>query len=377
MLAGRLTSLSTVSKILRQKDKYMNPPPPKEVTTDPGKKSKAKLPDFEKTLTNWVVKQHKQGLPVTDQDLRKQARTFSLSRSHQALLSSPSWLEKFKQKNGLGRYSNSVDSTTTPLSESLVDASPASSSDDLVSPPMSGSDDRHEGAVNDVQSEDYFGFESKDLSNHSPAPTPASMDEMERPLPGSIMSPLSPDASEDSDGLPDLPMDDAFTASGSSRQRSQTFPHLTDFSGDSGPASADKQPGIPMRSMASSLESRLTVKRHKSVPDIHDAEPIRFSSMQPPPLPKSVGTSPVSNPASPAEDDNIKALHSIKKLLESNPGVADSDDYIAIGKLMEKLKLLRSPSSTPHLPGGMHPVDLLGNPGTSKTKKRTIMGIST
>ena len=145
MLAGRLTSLSTVSKILRQKDKYMNPPPPKEVTTDPGKKSKAKLPDFEKTLTNWVVKQHKQGLPVTDQDLRKQARTFSLSRSHQALLSSPSWLEKFKQKNGLGRYSNSVDSTTTPLSESLVDASPASSSDDLVSPPMSGSDDRHEG----------------------------------------------------------------------------------------------------------------------------------------------------------------------------------------------------------------------------------------
>lgn len=97
--------------------------------------------------------------------------------------------------------------------------------------------------------------------------------------------------------------------------------------------------------------------------------------MQPPPLPKSAEMSPISSPISPAEDDNIKALHTIKKLLEEHPGVADSDDYIAIGKLMEKLKLLRSPTVTPQLPGGMHPVDILDSPRNSK--KRTIMGIST
>ena len=362
----------------------MNPPPPKEEVTRPGKKSKAKLPDFEKTLTNWVINQQKKGPPVTDQDLRKQAGIFSASTSDHAILSSPDWLEKFKQKNGLGRHSNSIDWTTTSLSETPIDASPASSSGGLVSPPMSASDDRHRRAVNDDQSEDYFDFDSKDLCRRSPALTQASISEMERSLSGPIMSPLSPDPLRDTDELPDLPMDDTFTASSSSRQRSQTFPHLTDFSGNFRPASAGKQPGIPMRSMTSTLQSRptavdprQTMKRHKSVPDIHDAEPGRFSSMQPPPLPKSADVSGVSNPASPAEDDNIKALHSIKKLLESNPGVADSDDYIAIGKLMEKLKLLRSPSSTPHLPGGMHPVDLLGSPRTSQTKKRTIMGIST
>lgn len=362
----------------------MNPPPPKEEVTSPGKKSKAKLPDFEKTLTNWVRNQQRRGLPVTDGDLRKQARVFSFSRSDQALLSSPSWLEKFKQKNGLGRYSDSIDSSTTSHSETPLDASPASSSGGLVSPPMSASDDHHRGAVKDDQSEDYFDFESRDSYKHSPTLTHASIGEIERSLSGRVMSPLSPDGIRERDELPDLPMDDTFVTSGSSRQRSQTFPHLTDFNGSTRPVSAGKQPGIPMRSMTSSLESRpaavdprQTMKRHKSVPDIHDADPIRFSSMQPPPLPKSADMSPISNPASPSEDDNIKALHSIKKLLESNPGVADSDDYIAIGKLMEKLKLLRSPSVTPQLPGGMHPVDILDSPRMSKSKKRTIMGIST
>ena len=89
MLIRGLTRYSTVSKILRQKDKYLNSPPPKEEVTSPGKKSKAKLPDFEKTLTNWVINQQKKGLPVTDQDLRKQAHVFSFSRSDQALLLSP------------------------------------------------------------------------------------------------------------------------------------------------------------------------------------------------------------------------------------------------------------------------------------------------
>jgi Tc5 transposase DNA-binding domain len=360
----------------------MNPPPPKEEVTSPGKKSKAKLPDFEKTLTNWVKNQQKKGLPVTDEDLRKQARVFSFSRSDQALLSSPSWLEKFKQKNGLGKYSDSVDSSTTSLSETPLNASPASSSGGLVSPPMSAIDeDSRRRAVKGDQSDDYFDLESRDVYGESPH---ESASEIEQALSGPIMSPLSPGLSRGGHELPDLPMNDTFTASSSSRQRSQTFPHLTDLSSNSRPISSGKQAGLPVRAMTSSLETRptaidprQTMKRHKSVPDIHDAEPIRFTSMQPPPLPRSADMSPVSNPASPAEDDNIRALHHIKRLLEEHPGVADSDDYIAIGKLMEKLKLLRSPSITPHLPGGMHPVDVLDSPRMSKSKKRTIMGIST
>ena len=355
-----------MSKILRQKDKYMNPPPPKEEVTSPGKKSKAKLPDFEKTLTNWVINQQKKGLPVTDQDLKKQARVFAFSRSDQALLSSAGWLGKFKQKNGLSRHSDSVDSGSTSLSETTINASPASSSGGLVSPRMSASDDRHRRAVNDEQSEDSFDFESKDSYTHSPAPTQASISEMEGSPSGSVMSPLSPNRLSDSDEPPNLPLDDTFTAGRSSRQCTQTFPHLIDFSGSSCPAGARQQPGIPVRSMTSSLESQPTVvgpcrtmKRHKSVPDIHDAQSVRFSSMHPPPLPMSADMSPFSDPASPGEDDNMKALRSIKELLQSNPGVADADDYVAIGKLMEKLKLL------------------CYNPQMSKAKKRTFTGIST
>ena len=361
----------------------MNPPLPKEEVTASGKKSKAKLPDFEKTLTNWVKNQQRQGRAVTDEDLRKQAGLFSFSRNDQALLSSPSWLEKFKQKNSLGKHSSSVDSSTTSLSETPINASPASSSGGLVSPPMSASDDPYRRTLKDGQSDDYFDFESRGSYRHSPSLTHTSISELERTLSAPIMSPSSPDPLRDEDALPDLPMDENFSAGSSSRQRSQTFPHITEYA-SSRPSSSGKQPGIPMRSMTSSLESRPTavdprqmMKRHKSVPDIHDAEPIRFSTMQPPPLPRSADMSPVSNPASPTEDDNIKALYSIKKLLESNPGVADSDDYLAIGKLMEKLKLLRSPSQTPQLPGGMHPVDILDSPRLSKSKKRTILGIST
>ena len=366
MLVGGLTRYSTVSKILRQKDKYINPPSPKEEVTSPRKKSKTKLPDFEKTLTNWVINQQKKGLPVTDQDLRKQASVFSMSKSDQALLLSAGWFEKFKQTNSLGRHSDSVDSGTTSLSETTIIASPASSSGGLVSPRMSASDDRHRRAVNDDQSEDYFDVESNDSDRHSPAPTQASEREVEGSILGFFMSPPSPDHFGDADELPNLSLDENFTAGRSSRQRSQTFSHLTDFSGSSRSAGAGQQPGIPLRSITSSLESRptavgrrRTMKRHKSVPDIHDTQPVRFSSMHPPPLSMSADMSPFSNLASPGEDDNMKALRSIKNLLQSNPGVADADDYVAIGKLMGKLKLLSY------------------NSQMSTAKKRTFTGIST
>jgi len=97
--------------------------------------------------------------------------------------------------------------------------------------------------------------------------------------------------------------------------------------------------------------------------------------MQPPPLPRSsADASPVSHPASPVDDELIRALHEIKSLLEQNPSVAEPDDYLLIGKLMSKLKLLR-PVHVASLPGGMHPIDTIDSPRISK--KRTILGIST
>lgn len=347
----------------------MNPAPKEEIPS-PGKKTKAKMPDFEKTLANWVKNQQRKGLPITDDELRKQARVFSFSRSDQALLSSATWLEKFKHKNHL--LSGSKAGTPGMTDESGegniddfagIDQSPLSS-DGLVSPPMSAEDDVK------LKADAFFDFDTKLSYEDSPLLESG----MDPSLQSSVLSPLSPEVSR-SDRMNLQQNGEAY-----SRQRSQTSPHLNDFNTGLHNGST-VAPSLPVRSISTAdsrsiaIDPRQMMKRHKSVPDIHDTGPVRFSSMQPPPLPRSADVSPVSNPVSPAEDDNIKALHAIKKLLQQHPNVAEPDDYLAIGKLMEKLKLLRSPTLSAVLPGGMHPMDILDSPRISK--KRTILGIST
>ncbi|KAJ9641614.1 hypothetical protein H2204_002676 [Knufia peltigerae] len=372
---------STVSKILRQRERYMNPQSKEESTSPSVKKSKAKLPDFEKTLTNWVKKQQIKGTPITDEDLRKQVKVFSFSRSDQAVVSSAAWLEAFKRKNHLVSSQRAdceltlIDSSTTSLSHTPADESPTSSNG-LVSPAMSTIDELR---LKREDTHEFFDFDTgKDSHDHSPY-----MDhDLGEPALRNLLSPLSPELSQaDPDGFSMMEaMSD--NRSNSSRQRSQTFSHVPDIGVESRPSSSSgKAPSLPVRSLSSTCDSGLSgidprqmMKRHKSVPDIHYPEQARFSPMPPPPLPKSADTSPVSHPASPAEDDNIRALHAIKALLEQHPNVAEPDDYLAIGKLMEKLKLLRSPSNT-LLPGGLHPMDIMDSPRISK--KRTILGIST
>lgn len=328
---------STVSKILRQKEKYMNLPPLEDVVS-PGRKSKAKLPDFEKTLANWLRNQQKKGQPVSDDDLKKQARVFSFSRSDQAIVSSTSWLEKFKQKNRLGKYAEVAEQGVSSNGDASPTGSP-DSSDDMK--PRAYSVEALDTSAKEEHI-DYFDF---DIKSSIPEETGSH----------ATISPASPCVPEYDDEMTDLPIDNAFhyAASNTIRQRSQTLPHLGDYSnGSSRPSTATINTKPPLsRALTMSLTAQshvdpvLTMKRHKSVPDIHEEiDEAHFSHMQPPPVPAySESASPVSHTASPAEDDNIKALHAIKKLLQENPGVADPDDYLAIGKLMEKMKLLRSP----------------------------------
>ena len=99
------------------------------------------------------------------------------------------------------------------------------------------------------------------------------------------------------------------------------------------------------------------MERHKGVPDIFDATPARFLFAPQPSLSTATDILPGSKLASLVEEDNIKALESIRMLLELNPDFADSADFIAIGKLMEKLERLRSRPATIQLLGGMTPID--------------------
>jgi len=83
------------------------------------------------------------------------------------------------------------------------------------------------------------------------------------------------------------------------------------------------------------------MKRHKSVPVIHDPETVSYSSMQPPHRPQSIESSSASIPSSlPQRHEMIQALFDTQRALEQRPDVTEPDDYVMIGKLIGKLTYL-------------------------------------
>jgi hypothetical protein len=91
---------STVSKVLRQSDKYLPPE-----TLNLASSAKRKYPDINRALANWVRNSQKQGIPLTDAAIKEKARFFAAtvgsSDSH-IKANSTTWLKEFKQKNGIG-----------------------------------------------------------------------------------------------------------------------------------------------------------------------------------------------------------------------------------------------------------------------------------
>ncbi|CAK7274116.1 hypothetical protein SEPCBS119000_006005 [Sporothrix epigloea] len=90
---------STVSKVLRNKEKYFF-----KARSPVSRKERVKLPGVERALSNWVRNAQRSGMLVTDAAIRDRFVFFLQSTgnhdSYQAYASS-TWLEKFKQKNGL------------------------------------------------------------------------------------------------------------------------------------------------------------------------------------------------------------------------------------------------------------------------------------
>lgn len=94
---------STVSKVLRQKEKYLNPD---DGCRSPIKRAKGRVPDIEKALSNWARNYQSLGKPLTDQLIKEKALFFAHTsgcpEEGKAKVCTPAWLEKFKQKNNLG-----------------------------------------------------------------------------------------------------------------------------------------------------------------------------------------------------------------------------------------------------------------------------------
>ena len=65
---------STVSKVLRQKEKYLSMD---DGNRSPIKRSKGRVPDIEKALSNWARNYQRAGHPLTDAMIREKAHFFA------------------------------------------------------------------------------------------------------------------------------------------------------------------------------------------------------------------------------------------------------------------------------------------------------------
>lgn len=366
------------------------------------KKSKGKFPDIERALANWVRNHQRQGLPLTDAIIRDKARFFATTvgsnDSHQKVNSS-AWLEKFKQKHNIHGVksrkgsvdvhndsdSNVNDSNGPSASQTPSGISPISPGGGVASPgamtPRKSQESLKGEGLKLETADDYLNFgDYRQSHSHSATSMNSSVfsDHTGQPLSGGPISPASPYySSEQSNGpspytpigqarlppltanfrprsstFPNLEIEPSMLATGGDEPTPKGYAHMPkDYSLIESPLedSDDVQP-IPAR------PGNHALKRNHSTPDIKLAS---TTSMHPPPLPKQ--SSPISAGGSPTQDDARRALEVVWTFFQSQPSglVVDPQEYMTIGKLMEKLKLSQAvlPGSGPPLPGGLHPIE--------------------
>jgi hypothetical protein len=333
----------------------------------PIKKSKGKVPDIEKALVNWARNFQRQGHSLTDAMIKEKAHFFATtcgSTDGKQKVLTTSWLEKFKRKNNLTVSKSRKGSVDTIVSEEEINVKPPTHHSTGVSPisPVALAP----SPLSPIQSQDMVKKESiegaPDLARdykHSHSQSSTSLDTAPS-LSASVASPTSPLLSE-SPYTPSARSRLPSISSATSRRRSQTFPLALDADalGANGTSSDQMPPknGIhasqsvavfdspleedPRERFSSVGDDNVVVRHNRSTPDIK-------TTMQPPPLPKSSTVSPISSPSSPTQDEARRALELVMNFIQNQPsGLGlQAQDYITMGKLMEKLELAQSQASS-------------------------------
>lgn len=400
---------STVSKVLRQKEKYLYP---EDGSRSPIKRSKGKFPDIERALSNWARNHQRQGFPLNDDIIRDKARFFATTVGSQEChtkVNSVVWLEKFKQKNHLlgaksrkGSDANESDGGLHPEpksgSETPSGISPISPGGLLSGSPVQGQDEmKTKGPAS------YVDFAASYRHSHSQSATSLDSSYSDNAIvstyPSELRSPTSPFFSPASSCGPSpcMPSQQSrlptLASAASLRPRRGTFPTISaEPSYMTPPASSEPStPKYLQQSMATpALESPIeemeepstgidnTMQQHPrhstsaNKPNLNNS-PV---SMAPPPNPSAsvspqIGTSSgVSSPAvPPSQDEARRALEVLMTFFQHQPSGVDPQEYITMGKLMEKLKLQGN-----GLPGGMHSISMgdRGDGSLPINRKRSI-----
>jgi hypothetical protein len=380
-----LTSNSTVSKVLRQKEKYLNP---EDGSRSPIKRPKGRVPDIEKALSNWARNYQRQGYPLSDEMIKEKALFFATTcgcPEGKEKVCTAAWLEKFKHKNNLlgakvrrgsteiRSGSNSPTQLNTDFGSALqspTGPSPTSPIDGFGSPLSPTS---QEGIKRDMA-------ELPDLTGgyqHGYSKSTTSLDTSSAGMvsPTSTLVSDSPFTPTSQSRLP--------AANSNNRPRSQTFPSVpidpTLLSADEvtgpHPQKRELQESLSVSILQSPLEmddpkpatcpvhQTNVIKRNRSNPEI-------TTKSMPPPS-KSTTISPISSPGSPTQDEARRALELVINYFDHQPSGLAAQEYMTIGKLMERLELAKSQAG--FLLGGLPRIDEHEDvPIPRMTKKRSI-----
>lgn len=372
---------------MRQKEKYLNPD---DGSRSPIKRAKGKVPDIEKALSNWARNYQRQGFCLTDEAIREKALFFAstcgFTEGKSRVLSS-NWLARFKQRYHLtGPKARKKSSDTRSESESptrlSVNQESSVQSPSSASPAASPSAFASPSPLSPTQAQDNVKQELKDsltdiadAFQHVHSKSTTSIDTSP-----SFSTSLTSPASTLVSNSPFTPASQSripSTDSNSGRPWSQTFTHAgieptlvpSDECFDkipprtAGVSVLQSPPEEAPSPKAADTDASNTVKRNRSNPEI------RTKSIYPPASSKSNTVSPVSSPDSPTQDEARRALELVMNYFEHQQTGIGAQEYISMGKLMERLKLAQSQQSI--LPGGLTRIDELDD-ATHVRKKRSI-----
>lgn len=373
---------STVSKVLRHRDQYLKRD--QEPDNAALKRGKGKHPDFDRTLSNYVRRQLQRGFEVSDDEIMEQARLFAHGSGNQENLSgslTSSWLQKFKQKHGIGpgklmrraSEANIPDSArlstllTSKDEKSLPDLATSSPTGQLS--PLSGSRSDEEAHADGLGFD--FGYKHPEsqstvsLASDIRDPTASS-------LSGSTMSPTAPFTFSPDPNIGGFPMDQSLQLRPSladfhhREKRSNTFPSLNIDYLNHPSTSESIAPRLPPASTAPS--SALDSPAHElqapfsldpsitSPPSLHRSSSnssITGRSTATPVTNSGISSTPIdSSPVSPSQEEARRAAATLLHYIQNtNTGAFDPSEYMAVVALTKKLQLHQHSAGRPSIGG--------------------------
>ncbi|KAK4639046.1 hypothetical protein QC761_702090 [Podospora bellae-mahoneyi] len=361
---------STVSKVLRHKDKYLNS---EDRSSSPIKRGKGKGADIEKALTAFLRNARKEGKTLTTEEVKEKAQSFSMVGGGDSFTehNSSAWLEKFMLKHGMGpgrlmrraSETNILDSrrNSPALSASQPSSaiSPASPAGHLSPSPLSANkSDEEKESMNS-----FMDFTTDNAYKHTNTQSNASLnsaytDHANSSFSGSALSPaasfgFSPDPNTGGFPPPGAP------GGGFQRPRSQTFPTLDleymNQSQNTEPLTPKYHVSSTAPSSALEPPSANPSGGHFSI-DQAISPQLRHSTSN-----QSLGgrssTTPVtanpSSPSSPTQEDARRAADTLLSFITNSGGFADHSEYMTLLKLTEKLRIHQMQLAKAHGMGGL------------------------